>query len=1511
MGKKVAGTGQKAASTGGRVALLGFLYQILRSIQLGLRAGLQLTPDSLVTGRFELTLEPEDGGDLVAGTSAEASVEQIKIKSNTRGWSSGEVARKVLRDLLKAVRPEGGRKFRFVTDNGTGLDGLNAYLAWRRAGQPADPEPQFMWGRMRQTPAQFESRLAVQAGTQAGDPAFQMLLDGLDIEVVQKSEAVREVDRIIGAVLAPGQSIDGKQKELIGRIAEAASEGRSLPGGELMAMIHPDALRRLELAQSLPHTTRRALTRDVGMLQYDPALEARLEPLKPGAALTILSGESGQGKTWALCQCAMALSEASRVVVVVSGARSLQDVERMLNDRLWSQAYETPASPKVLARKLRGRLQENDGVWLTAFIDDVQDRSLAEALARCDWDEDGVRLVVSAQPRITEAIQALRPTSVVVETENFTSAELRRFLISRGRDASLETMPDDVFELLLKPIHARIYAGLPAQQAWIGVTEYELFKRYWDEAGRSARGQRDHPGDRVGLTALAGDLMGNSPRYPWPVRDALNRGLDNAAMGRLEAVGLLRRVDDDYVGFASDRMLNWAVAEWLCQGVADQTWTPADLDERLARSEALIDASGRRFGSRLGYVFLDVVWLLTREAAPNWIAEFLEVHLARIGHEGRTTPFWSQLGTVGGGLLPALEVLAISTDENQLGRDLRNGLPETLGVISAGGPEETRNSVDRLLAAPTAETLALRAARLVPTPQALDRIWDIHMVRERAFADRLEDHDIGRLITRKELSFEAAKAAVATLPEWLSARLDASTDPFELNHLLWILNDEKCLDDEQAVEIWRARRLRLREILTGDNKAMIRAIQRFGDTDSLDWLAGVSLESDDHTFDRVLASQARLKPKTALQQLREGGRQRSWMASDWWMDELAHADPEGLSLTLRDVSDDGDDPLNDLVLHYLNHPELMDAPTLEKVLDQFEARLAAHNASAKGEARPELGRLGHVMRLLGRLVHPWQFDALARRAGTRLEHELIALAQAGAGRNSRLVDRDGAECARVLAIIDGPGFEAFTVSRLERQSAFAREDGFSAAQWAETAGVRNALLKASDGPEPDTYRDVIRMQALAIHRCDEGLEALQRRGAPIFTNAAQMRGWPGRDTAGLRSRIDDLLTEGEVELAAKMAGFLGNPDDLQILRPYLLGANTAAGARRQIVAVFNAFGIYDPASLPVLREAIEGRFDEAAVFTASYLARLGDEAARLVVLDWMRSAPAASPPPRRAVLIQELLEAPDSRAAALAYLRDLRDAGGVYMDGELTLALAEDGDRRSQTEVLRNAYRRPIGVGPSTPAAIRFLARRDPDEALFAARRYLVQTRSPAAAGLIMQLDPEIGLQLLLQRYQKAPPSERWELARAIRLGAAPDRLADLFADGLKSNQASELARLAELAGWMSPSMPLPWLDGLADSQSTPVRTAALAAIKARRREAAGMAHLEAMAASTKPLKLARLETVFECIDPAFLWSTRDPASLAAFLDQAPPEFEVEARTLHQRRVKAVADAAKAADKRG
>jgi hypothetical protein len=186
--------------------------------------------------------------------------------------------------------------------------------------------------------------------------------------------------------------------------------------------------------------------------------------------------------------------------------------------------------------------------------------------------------------------------------------------------------------------------------------------------------------------------------------------------------------------------------------------------------------------------------------------------------------------------------------------------------------------------------------------------------------------------------------------------------------LLWLLKDEKTIDSDLAAEIWEQHRDRIVALMPTPSAALIEVIGHFREA-SLTPVLDSAPNSEDWAHDRVLRSRARLAPQDAIRQIAEGSDVYGWKAANWWFDELAAADPDGLAAAIRTRSRTNDDPLTDIILYYRFNPEAMDAQTLDEVLDAFTEKLQVFNDSdTDPDGREE--RLGRPLRFLPRISEP-------------------------------------------------------------------------------------------------------------------------------------------------------------------------------------------------------------------------------------------------------------------------------------------------------------------------------------------------------------------------------------------------------------------------------------------------------------------------------------------------------------------------------------------------------------
>lgn len=1494
--------------TGGRAAISGFLLQILRSAQLGMRLAIDLAGNDDAYSAMRLTLEPAKGGDLGTSTSGRTVVEQVKMRSGSRRWTTREIAKGALADLFRTVSPGGPDVFRFVTDNPAGLEELQEFLAARHGSAGLSPQS---------NPTDpITKKIAAALETEPDDPRLAVLLDKLEIEILDRSTVNAEIEDAISAMLAPGQDASEKREALTARLLDAASEGRTLDAADLLALIHPEAMLRLQHANALPAALAERAQRDCALLGYDPSLQARLRTFRPAVGISVLSGESGQGKTWSLCQVALDLVEGGHPVAVIRGSGDFESVDRELASRICLDAYDTVLPVAVMARRLRPFLAGGDGIWLTVFIDDVQDRELAEAIAGSDWPALGIRIVVSAQPRIARLFASFPDNVREVRVADFTSSELRRFLGLQSREAPLETMPDDVLEILMKPVHARMFARLPEQTAWTDQTEYELFRSYWQFATLATRDQRDHPGDAPALLELVGGLFRNRPRYPWTAPDLRNAGLSDETALRLEQAGLVRWTDDGRILFSSDRMLNWAVAEYLCERLADGELPPPECEELLENLETITARGEEHLGRRLGYVLYDFLWLLGQEGLTEELAEILTLRMRRRPHDWRNEAAWTKgIASLGECVLPALEtvVRALAPDSSPVGVGIYS--PLAFAALAQSCQVQVSDLLGRFLASQERALvdLALRSAARTSLPGLVDAVWRIHLERNRAYDEGTREdaqgRDRSRLFHDRNRSLDAIRSTVSSVPEWLDRRIATAGDRFELERLLWLLSNPSCIADEVAGAIWLRRRDLLTERLPASSRALIHALGHFADRDVGSLLDAVPLGPDDWMSSRVLSSKARIDPDAALRQLRNSDEAYGWSTADWWLPELVRSRPGEMSQAIRDKTARSDDPLTEVVLYYANFPELMDGPTLERVLD-FLADALAHYNEATGSTGDRLGKLHHPLRFLASLVEPWQFDCLAARRGTALEDELVRLATRRSGRTGRLRDTEGNELERVLAMIGGSGFDKLVAAELARPDRFGREDGYLASRWSESCVVTKALAATREA-ETDDYRQVVRMEALAVHGLDEAIEEMLRAGTPVYVNATEIRKAVSRSLEPIRTRIGDLLegSDEDRQVAARLTGFLRNTEDCEVLVDLVLDPDTSPETRRVAIATFNALDFYDPRLLPSCLDLVGDRIDEEAQFVAAYLARRGDSEARAAVAQWLAHRDPGTWSSSHDSFLAPLLDHDESRPAVLGFLRRSQEEGHLLIRGDWLRILAEEGDERAIAELERAAYRAPRFAGGETAAGILLLAERDKSEAFFAARRYLARHGEVTAIDLLLHLDPERALPVLLDRFREAGSALKWEIARRLRakLPLATREAIDTLAE---STIPDDRRIGAELAGWMPPSVQFAWLEAFADDSSTTVRAAARGALASRRREQAGMQHLSAIPQLGKAERWARLAAIFECIDPYFLWERQDPASIAPALKACEPEFRIEARHMRSRRIKKLEDEAGKAEKR-
>ncbi|HEY3571928.1 MAG TPA: DUF4062 domain-containing protein [Thermoanaerobaculia bacterium] len=322
-------------------------------------------------------------------------------------------------------------------------------------------------------------------------------------------------------------------------------------------------------------------------------------PLVRSRSVALLTGDSGQGKSWQLYRLGYELAQEEELAILIQGTGAVtSDLEAVAGTfcrEIWESGSMKPL--REIRDMMRRELPEIQEPWLTVLIDDVRDDEYALSLLQYPWRELGLRVVLTCRSSDRFAREGEHH---VVQVTNFTVMELSRYLkIRLGVDWM--DFPTDVMEYLKIPLLARLFCDLQGGgTTWRPVNEYSLFERVW--AWQTAKA----PLAASALAGLAARLL-EEQVYPWPVARVWTTGFRDMEVKALADSGLLRLVTGGRsLDIWLDRILNWAVAEGLVSALRTGEITAETLVSR-----AIQEPGDGPLRYRLGYIALDTLWLLT------------------------------------------------------------------------------------------------------------------------------------------------------------------------------------------------------------------------------------------------------------------------------------------------------------------------------------------------------------------------------------------------------------------------------------------------------------------------------------------------------------------------------------------------------------------------------------------------------------------------------------------------------------------------------------------------------------------------------------------------------------------------------------------------------------------------------------------------------------------------------------------------------------------------------------
>jgi len=848
------------------------------------------------------------------------------------------------------------------------------------------------------------------------------LLSSLDFQWDEDTDRWRDlVDSFLFEVIDYSDNVQEKRNALLTALAEQATLGNAeiLPG-EFFTH-HGITAQRLSNWIDIVKRGRELLQKRLTFYGYAPDVDVRpLRRLPADTPVVILSGESGQGKSWQLYSLADWLSYTGVVALIDATTNAFEDTQTA-EKIFWQDiaGHDNPLPLSRIATRIRNVTRVPAGRWLHLFIDKLHHPDEAEQLAMTDWEELGVRLIVAAPTIVaTEMARICGKRATIIEVQDFTELEMRKFLVG-ANIRRWQLIPSDFRSTLSRPLLANLYKNEIATSEWIPTNEYTLFDRWWQ------RIYNTQPLSAIAVLDLSW-LFLNGGAYPWNPAQLRQAGLDQNAVNDLVKGNALQRTPKVGYEVWHDRLLNWIVAEAIIEHC---------LLSAIPSVEAMLTWLATLFrqtlilrGRSLGYVAMDMIWILVnRHPDMSTLTDDLLDELATEHAQFRQEPFWKLLTTVGPRVTESLLRFIVRHPDWPTQREL-------LDALSGLMTEDLVWDIKPLVGHPSSRVVSasMRLVTRKPQAQLLPDLWmlycDLHNRPERFADDANED----RAFWLQRDCYQALKATVSLDPAWLERAIHnaaPSTEPVhDLAYLLATLNGER--------ERWLRCKTTLREKLSGQHlRSIIMNVYMHRDTDEIDWLRSHVADHGDLVGAHSLRALVRIAPDIALRSLKQLDGLDLASTRNWCMRSLIlRRPPEALNVLQTRLKEPQE--LRNVENAFSGQADLLSADMVDHLLDRLEAVL---------DEADSVDDVYSLVNLLSGVNRIELLERLEKRQGSNLEQRLATLL-ADSPRPYLVQEIAGREPAlSVLYKIGGSGLTRVANAWLASPHRFGKYDGIEAA----------------------------------------------------------------------------------------------------------------------------------------------------------------------------------------------------------------------------------------------------------------------------------------------------------------------------------------------------------------------------------------------------------------------------------------------------------------------------------
>ncbi|HEY3129940.1 MAG TPA: hypothetical protein VGL91_10815 [Acidobacteriota bacterium] len=1485
------------ATRGGSAAINGFLYQIIGSLHWAAYIALKSRLEGGELVEAQLILEPHKGGDIQVQGHRRRIVEQWKTGGPT--WSVRQVIDEVVPNLYLAVLDddlEAECEYVFVTEGRKGnWRNVDEFLQ-KMTALPIPPDPLGLldatrriafFANAKHTEREFFLTVAdrVRHSQQANSKSDQLLFRKLwhllgrfrIKQALSAKRLEREIDQFLLAIVDFREDVVAKRRELVGYLFEMAAQGEArLDTKDIFKRAGLTATSLIDwvnLKQNLIERLNRILARE----GYSASADVRQpRDWSPRSPVLMLSGESGQGKTWGLARFASDAAARGDVVLWIKATGDAdKDLQKAANI-IWQDILnrDQPLAIDRIRNRLKAILPGLPECWLILCIDDVQSVREANQLLDTDWTTWGIELAVTVPPNIAKAAQIrARDCLNVIQISDFTTNELRILLKRHGFEWG--DVPSDLRGLLKRPLTAKLFTKISSPgSGYLPTNEYSLLELFWDRI-QNARDQADFPLESTRMRSLTNEVLKADTAYPWTADVLRSLNFDDQTCRRLEIIGWLRSLPDGRFEIPHDRLLNWAAAECLVEQRQPRRINSVELGARLVECSRPLSTFA---GKSLGYVPMDVLWLASdshrglRNEVPELILA-LENDQAYGAYPQQL--FEHLLPTLGDRFIPSASRIIELTSTREF-----NPYPELvatslLNMVGASDAvqELSLNLLHNEL--PAAQSTALRLLAARPSALALNRLWHIHKQNSRALAGQEERNRYRSY----ELSFTALRMCIQRDPAWLSERIQKVSIDEPSWELAYQLAD---LDHPKAEVIWRENKALLFAAVPHHKpRALIRCIRTFKDVGELRRLEEWAQESEDWANMYAFAALALLDPDRALALL-DAPDHHMYMSRNWWLPELLLRRHNATWTKVRSLLCDPAVDSHWVTLMLQDHANDVDPETLDLLIDDLNGQLA------RGVDKSKPGAPYHLAELLAKMYRPDLLDRFESRAGSEVEIRLCDLAR------SSITDEEtpGIDFSHngrlILLKIGGRGITSLINAGLATADCRARRFFLKQCLYRpdeNTLQYLNMILM-QQVENADSLELELAAYALTHLRHDETvidailggaiwpsdrLLKLRQERAPVSVS----------DMTAVTSNLDD--TDETVRTRAVLViAFSGNKEFLPKVRQMLAQVTPGNQLALALYLTLRALGDTNSETVEVLRQHLDSGGNREMII--NLLLGINTERALVEIMSYLSEIPDGQFGKWELKVTAHMALLQLQRAAAISMLQarlkevpkqdwpiECIELLGELNDDDLAEALWDEAFKPLESGIVDGRFE----------AAVIALSALDPNSAFQAVQQVFMNAKygRESLPSLIMKLDPSRAVPVLCQRaIEESKTIVRWAIGRALRRSSEKALARDHIRKLLTSQEQIARSVGAELAGWLDDELDDLLVKKAHEDLHEEVRKNAASALRARRNRSDVLELMKRFHSANEPQRWRLLEAILQLADPILLRSVDDPIWIAQIL---------------------------------